>query len=73
MSAHRYNWREEPHGTSLTSIVLLLVFVLAAGFLLAMVWFRPWADGVTAPAAEVQVPTATDAAQPAGVTPAPAP
>jgi len=65
---HGYDWREEPRGIALSSVLLLGVFVLAAAFLFSMVMFRPWADGtVPAPAAEVQepAPSSPEAAPPA--------
>jgi hypothetical protein len=68
MYSHGYNWREEPEGTSLASVVLLLVFVGAAAFLLSMMYFQPWDEG--APPAvipEAQAPPAAEgeaAAQP---------
>jgi hypothetical protein len=66
MYSHGYNWREEPEGTSISSIVLLLVFVGATAFLLSMMYFRPWDDSPAAPV-EVQVAPspAPEAAAPA--------
>ena len=57
MYSHGYNWREEPEGTSLSSVVLLLVFVGAVAFLASMMYFQPW-DENTPAAPEVQVPPA---------------
>jgi len=54
--SHGYNWREEPEGTRVSSILLLLVFVAAAIFLVGMVVMTPWDDGPTTPTTEVQVP-----------------
>ncbi len=68
MYGHGYNWREEPRGIALSSVVLLGVFVLAAAFLFSMVMFRPWADGA-APAAAPEV----EAQQPAPSSPEAAP
>jgi len=59
----RYSWREEPQGTSVSSLVLLFVFVFAAAFLMGMVWFRPWVDDGTPP--EAQVPPPAEAQAPA--------
>lgn len=80
MYSHGYNWREEPEGTSISSVLLLLIFVGAAAFLASMVYFRPWEDDAPVPV-EVQVPAgspapdapAVDAAvpPPEGVPPAP--
>ena len=84
MYSHGYNWREEPEGTSISSVVLLLIFVGAAVFLASMMYFRPWDDSGPA-ALEVQVPPgspapdaplaapADPAAQPAVENPAPGP
>jgi hypothetical protein len=57
VQSHGYNWREEPQGTAVSSILLLLVFAAAAIFLVGMVVMTPWDDGAPAPATEVQVPT----------------
>jgi hypothetical protein len=75
MYSHGYNWREEPEGTSLASIVLLLIFVGAVAFIGAMVYFRPWDDKpatVTevlepagSPAPEAVAPAAPEAIPPA--------
>jgi len=54
--SHGYNWREEPEGTRVSSILLLLVFVAAAIFLVGMVVMTPWDDGPATPTTEVQVP-----------------
>lgn len=65
MYSHGYNWREEPHGTALSSLLLLLVFVAAAAFMVGMVWMKPWADETpVTPVPEVQEQPAADAAQP---------
>ena len=56
MYSHGYNWREEPEGTRVSSILLLLVFVAAAIFLVGMVVMTPWDDGPPTPTTEVQVP-----------------
>ena len=75
MYSHGYNWREEPEGTSISSVVLLLIFVGAAAFLAGMMYFRPWDDSPT-PLPEAQVPPAeapaVDAAAPAPDAAAPA-
>jgi hypothetical protein len=54
--SHGYNWREEPEGTAVSSILLLLVFVAATLFLVGMVVMSPWDDGSPAATTEVQVP-----------------
>jgi hypothetical protein len=76
MYSHGYNWRDEPDGTSFTSVILLLVFVGAVAFLLSMMYFRPW-DNEAAVPPEVQVPpaevpVADAAAQPPAENPPPA-
>lgn len=75
MYSHGYDWREEPHGTAPSSVLLLLVFMAAAAFLVGMVWLKPWADdGVTAPPPEAQAPAPDDAAaQPPVEAPSPVP
>jgi len=60
MYSHGYNWREEPEGTSLSSVVLLLVFVGAAAFLASMMYFRPWEEN--APPAAIPEAQASPAA-----------
>jgi len=73
MYSHGYNWREEPEGTSISSLLLLLVFVGAAAFLAGMMYFQPWQDNPT-PAAlpEAQASPAAPAAEgEAAVQPAP--
>jgi uncharacterized iron-regulated membrane protein len=57
MYSHGYNWREEPEGTSISSLLLLLIFVGAAAFLAGMMYFRPWDDSAP-PLPEAQVPPA---------------
>lgn len=69
MYSHGYNWREEPEGTSISSVVLLLVFVGAAAFLAGMMYFRPWDDSPT-PLPEAQVPSAEAPAVDAAAPPA---
>lgn len=68
-----YNWRDEPKAISLSSVVLLLVFVFVAGFALYMVYFQPWSDDSTPPAeppgAEAQPAPADPAAQPQAAPP----
>lgn len=60
MYSHGYNWREEPEGTSISSVVLLLIFVGAAAFLAGMMYFRPWDDSAPAtPLPEAQAPAPT--------------
>ena len=61
MYSHGYNWREEPEGTSISSVVLLLIFVGAAAFLASMMYFRPWDDSGQA-ALDVQIPAGSPAA-----------
>ena len=56
MYSHGYNWREEPEGTAVSSVLLLFVFVAAAVFLAGMVVMKPWDDGAPAATTEVQVP-----------------
>ena len=68
MNSHGYNWREEPEGTAVSSVLLLLVFVAAAAFLLGMVVLTPWDNGSPAATTELQVP----AAPPADGAPVPA-
>ena len=68
MYSHGYNWREEPEGTAVSSVLLLLVFVAAAVFLAGMVVMKPWDDGAPVATTEVQVPPPT----PAEGAPAPA-
>jgi hypothetical protein len=73
MYSHGYNWREEPEGTSMSSLLLLVIFVGAAAFLGSMVYFRPWEDSTPAPI-EVQLPAgspAPEAAAPEAAPPAP--
>jgi len=71
MYSHGYNWREEPHGTAPSSVLLLLVFVAAAAFMVGMVWLKPWADEPpVTPVPEVQEQPAADAAQPVVEAPA---
>ena len=71
MYSHGYNWREEPHGTTLSSVLLLLVFVAAAAFMVGMVWMKPWADETpVTPAPAAQEQPAADAAQPVVEAPA---
>jgi hypothetical protein len=53
--SHGYNWREEPEGTAVSSVLLLLVFVAAAAFLVGMVVLTPWDNGSPTAAPEVQV------------------
>ena len=66
MYSHGYNWREEPQGTALSSVLLLLVFIAATAFLVGMVWLKPWADETpAAPVPAAQEQPAADAAQPA--------
>jgi hypothetical protein len=77
MYSHGYNWRDEPEGTSFTSVILLLVFVGAVAFLLSMMYFQPWDENPsTTTLPEVQVPAeavpADGAAPPAVENPAPA-
>jgi Tfp pilus assembly protein PilN len=69
MYSHGYNWREEPEGTSISSLVLLLVFVGAAAFLAGMMYFRPWDDSPT-PLPAAQVPSAEAPAVDAAAPPA---
>jgi hypothetical protein len=76
MYSHGYDWREEPKGTALSSILLLFVFVGAAGFIVSMAVMRPWADEQTPPpVAEVQEQAAppVDASAPQVEQPAPGP
>ena len=61
MYSHGYNWREEPEGTSISSVLLLLIFVGAAAFLAGMMYFQPWEDDAPAPI-EVQIPAGSPAA-----------
>jgi len=68
VNSHGYNWREEPEGTAVSSVLLLLVFVAAAAFLLGMVVLTPWDNGSPAATTELQVP----AAPPADGAPVPA-
>jgi len=69
MYSHGYNWREEPEGTSISSLVLLLIFVGAAAFLASMMYFRPWDDSPP-PLPEAQVPPAEAPAVDAAAPPA---
>lgn len=76
MYSHGYNWREEPEGTKLSSVLLLLVFVGAAAFLVGMVVLKPWDNSSPAATTEVQAPApppAEGAPPPAEGAPAPAP
>ena len=76
MYSHGYNWREEPEGTSISSVLLLLIFVGAAAFLASMMYFQPWEDDASpAPLPEAQQPAAPGAevAAPAPEAAAPAP
>ena len=57
MYSHGYNWREEPEGTAVSSVLLLLVFVAAAAFLVGMVVLTPWDEGAPVVTTEVQVAT----------------
>jgi hypothetical protein len=66
MYSHGYNWREEPEGTSISSVLLLLIFVGAAAFLASMVYFRPWEDDAPVPV-EVQIPAGSPAPDAAAV------
>jgi hypothetical protein len=70
MYSHGYNWREEPKGTSLSSVLLLLVFVSAAAFMVGMAWLKPWAEE-GAPEAAVAQETPAAEAPPAVEAPAP--
>jgi hypothetical protein len=69
-----YNWRDEPQGTAVSSVLLLFVFVAAAVFLVGMAVMTPWDNGSAPAATEVQVPppTAEGAPPPAVEQPAPA-
>ena len=73
MYSHGYNWREEPEGTSISSLLLLLIFVGAAAFLAGMMYFRPWDDSPpTAPVSEAppaEAPAVDAAAPPAEAAP----
>jgi uncharacterized iron-regulated membrane protein len=72
MYSHGYNWREEPEGTSISSVLLLLIFVGAAAFLASMMYFQPWEDNAPAPLPEAQASPAAPAAEgEAAVQPAP--
>ena len=78
MYSHGYNWRDEPEGTSFVSLILLLVFVGAVGFLLSMMYFRPWVDDpppAVIPEAQAPAPAEGEAAAqpPAPEAAAPAP
>jgi hypothetical protein len=74
MYSNGYDWREEPQGTALSSVLLLLVFVSAAAFLLGMVWLRPWADEApVTPLPEAQASPPPEPAPPAVEAPEPAP
>ena len=69
MYGHGYDWREEPRGIALSSVVLLGVFVLAAAFLVSMVLFRPWAEETapaSQPAAQEPAPASPEVAPPTG-------
>jgi hypothetical protein len=72
-----YNWRKEPRGIALSSLLLLAIHVCAAAFILGMMYTRPWADdpiSETATGAEVQGPPAPPAeTPPAVVEPQPGP
>ena len=69
MYSHGYNWREEPEGTSISSVLLLLIFVGAAAFLAGMMYFQPWDDSPP-PLPEAQVPPAEAPAVDAAAPPA---
>lgn len=56
MYSHGYNWREEPEGTSVSSILLLLVFIAAAVFLVGMMVMTPWDNESPAVTTEVVIP-----------------
>jgi hypothetical protein len=74
MYSHGYNWREEPEGTSISSVFLLLIFVGAAAFLAGMVYFRPWDDSPSAtslPEAQAPAPTPAPEGEAAAQPPAP--
>jgi hypothetical protein len=76
MYSHGYDWREEPKGTALSSILLLLVFMGAVVFVVSMALMRPWADETApVPVAEVQEQPAppADASAPQVEQPAPGP
>jgi len=70
MYSHGYNWREEPEGTSISSVLLLLIFVGAAAFLASMMYFQPWEDDPPTAIPEAQAPPAE---APAAEAVAPAP
>jgi hypothetical protein len=70
--SHGYNWREEPEGTAVSSILLLFVFVAAAVFLVGMAVMTPWDNGSAPATTEVQVPPAEGVPPPAVEQPAPA-
>lgn len=65
MHSHGYNWRDEPQGTAVSSVLLLLVFVAAAAFLVGMVWLKPWDDDTPTPAPEAQQQAPSEAEPPA--------
>ena len=56
-----YNWRKEPRGIALSSILLLAIHLCAAAFLVGMAMMRPWADDPV-PAAGVEETGALPAA-----------
>ncbi|TMC00372.1 MAG: hypothetical protein E6J42_01075 [Chloroflexi bacterium] len=44
MYAPEFDWREEPKRLTVSSILLLLVFLAAAGFMVGMAVYQPWMD-----------------------------
>lgn len=61
-----YDWRTSPPKLTLSSLILLVIFVAAAGFVVGAVLERPWADGATSPAAAeegaaIEAPALSDA------------
>jgi hypothetical protein len=74
VNSHGYNWRDEPEGTAVSSVLLLFVFVAAAVFLVAMALMTPWDSGSSAQTDVVIPPSppAEGAAPPAVEQPPPA-
>jgi hypothetical protein len=70
-SQGHYNWRDEPQGTAVSSVLLLFVFVAAAVFLVGMAVMSPWDNESATVTPEVQVPPPEGAPPPAVEQPAP--